>query len=99
HVQGPYQSSFNLSYVDSNGNVQPLPINMGAKSDGIFLSLYGTGFRSRTSLNGVAVTLIPGAALQSSGAYSPTYTPALYAGPQSEFPGLDQLNIQIPQSL
>ncbi len=99
HVQGPYQSSFNLSYVDSNGNVQPLPINMGAKGDGIFLALYGTGFRSRTSLNGVAVTLIPSALQQSIGAYSPTYTPALYAGPQNEYPGLDQLNIQIPQSL
>ncbi len=93
HVQGPNQSNFNWSYVDSSGNVQPLPINMGAKGDGIFLSLFGTGFRSRSSLNGVVVTLTP--AQQTIG----TYTPALYAGPQTEFSGLDQLNIQIPQSL
>jgi len=94
HVQGPYYSSFNVSYVDpTTGLAVPIPINMGAKGDGIFLSLYGTGFRSRTSLQGVAVTLTP---VQQAGG---TYTPALYAGPQTQYPGLDQLNIQIPQSL
>jgi uncharacterized protein (TIGR03437 family) len=41
----------------------------------------------------VVVTLKP--AQQTIG----TYTPALYAGPQTQFSGLDQLNIQIPQSL
>ena len=93
HVQGPFQSSFNVFYTDPLFGVQPLPINMGAKGDQIFLSLYGTGFRSRTSLNGVVVTLTP--SRQTVG----TYTPALYAGPQNQYPGLDQLNFQIPQSL
>jgi uncharacterized protein (TIGR03437 family) len=93
HVQGSYQSSFNVSYVDPvTGNVLPLPINMGAKGDGIFLSLYGTGFRARSSLDGVVVRIT--SAQQTLG----TYVPALYAGPQGTYFGLDQLNIQIPQS-
>jgi uncharacterized protein (TIGR03437 family) len=95
HVQGPYQSSFNVSYVDpTTGSVLPLPINMGAKSDGIFLSLYGTGFRNRSSLAGVVIELIP--ASQPSTAI---YAPGLYAGAQGSYFGLDQLNVQIPQSL
>ena len=93
HVQGPYQSSFNVSYTDPTFGVQPFPINMGAKGDQIYLSMYGTGFRSRTSLDGVVVTLTP--AQQVAG----TYTPTLFAGPQNQYPGLDQLNFQIPQSL
>ncbi len=95
HVQGLVQSSFNVSYVDpTTGDVLPLPINMGAKTDGIFLSLYCTGVRFRTSLSDISVSLTP-----VSNPTQPTFTPALYAGPQGSFLGLDQLNIQIPQSL
>jgi uncharacterized protein (TIGR03437 family) len=66
---------------------------MGAKGDLIYLSLYGTGFRNRADLTDVVATLT--VAGQSTGIYAP----ALYAGPQTQYPGLDQLNIQIPQSL
>jgi uncharacterized protein (TIGR03437 family) len=94
HVTGQFQSSFNVSYTDPvTGLVQPFPINMGAKTDGVFLSLYCTGVRNVSSLNGVNVILTPVSSTVG------TYTPALYAGPQNEYPGLDQINIQIPQSL
>jgi uncharacterized protein (TIGR03437 family) len=51
------------------------------------LSLFGTGIRNRTSLGNVGVT-INGIAV-----------PAQYAGPQSQFPGLDQVNVGLPLNL
>lgn len=87
HVSGIVQSGFNLSYVDSTGAVQPLPISLGTRLDLNYLVLYGTGFRNRNSLDAVSISV------------NGVYTPALYAGPQSQYPGLDQLNFQLPQSL
>jgi len=88
HVQGSQQFAFNLAFTDStSGQVIPVPINLGGKNDQVFLTLFGTGFRNRTSLEGVSVSV------------GGVYSPPLYAGPQTEFPGLDQLNVQIPQSL
>ncbi len=52
-----------------------------------YLILYGTGIRGRSSLSDVSVTI---------GGLPAT---VLYAGPQSTFPGLDQVNILIPQGL
>ncbi len=88
HVQGPYQYGFNVSYTDpTTGNAMPLPIDMGLKTDQVILTLYGTGMRYRNSLDDVNI-LIGG-----------QYSPAQYAGPQSQYPGLDQLNFQIPPAL
>lgn len=58
-------------------------------SDGapVYVTLYGTGIRNRDSLAHVSV-LLNGAAV-----------PALYAGSQPQFPGLDQVNFQLPASL
>ncbi len=87
-VSGINQSSFNVEYTDPvTGLVQPVPIYMGTRLDQVFLTLFGTGFRNRTSLDAVQVSV------------GGLYTPALYAGPQSQFSGLDQLNIQIPFAL
>jgi uncharacterized protein (TIGR03437 family) len=61
------------------------PIRFG--SDTLYLVLYGTGFRNRDSLNDVSCTL---------GSVS---LPTLYAGPQTQFPGLDQANVLLPSSL
>ena len=51
------------------------------------LNLYGTGIRGRSSLSGVTATVggVPVA--------------VLYAGAQSEYVGLDQVNITLPPSL
>ncbi len=62
-------------------------IDLGAPGDRVFLTLYATGLRNRTALENVSCTIggVP--------------APALYAGAQMDFVGLDQVNVQIPASL
>jgi uncharacterized protein (TIGR03437 family) len=65
----------------------PVPIKLDA-TDLVFLALYGTGIRNRASLSDVRVTI------------NSATVPVTYAGPQSQSPGLDQLNIgPLPLSL
>ena len=88
HVRGIQQSAFNIVFVDPNtGFVSPVPISLGLSTDQVYLMLFGTGIRNRSSLDQVNVTI------------GGVYTPAIYAGAQNQYPGLDQLNIQIPHSL
>jgi uncharacterized protein (TIGR03437 family) len=56
-------------------------------SDVVYLVLYGTGIRNRSSLAGVVCTI---------GGQPATVS---YAGTQSESPGLDQMNVQVPSGL
>jgi uncharacterized protein (TIGR03437 family) len=63
------------------------PIDLGPPSTSVYLELYGTGIRGRTGLSGVSVTL-GGIALQ-----------VTYAGAQSTYPGLDQINVLLDRSL
>ncbi len=65
----------------------PAPIDLGATSDQLFLILYGTGFRFRTSLSTVTAAI------------GGTNVDVLYAGPVDGLVGLDQSNIGIPRSL
>ncbi len=64
-----------------------VPIDLGAETDKVYVSLYGTGIRHRSTESAVAVTIggIP-ATVQ-------------YAGEQSQFAGLDQINILLPRAL
>ena len=64
-----------------------VPIDLGPSSSIVYLELYGTGIRGRSSLAGVSVTL-GGTALQ------PTY-----AGAQATYAGLDQVNVPLNRSL
>jgi uncharacterized protein (TIGR03437 family) len=64
---------------------QALPVDVSGAP--VFLTLYGTGIRNRSSLDNVLVT-INGISVQ-----------ALYAGPQPNFAGLDQINVQLPSAL
>ena len=57
------------------------------ESGAIYLVLYGTGIRNRSASAGV-VCMVNGTAV-----------PVEYAGAQSAFPGLDQVNLQLPASL
>ncbi len=92
-------SGFLLS-VDSNGSVgtQPLfscgsgscgtnPIDLGSAQNGAYLELFGTGFRNVSSQTAVTATVggIPAA--------------VTYAGAQNAYPGMDQINIQVPLQL
>ncbi len=62
------------------------PIALSANTT-VYLILYGTGIRNRSSLANVKAN-INGADV-----------PVLYAGPQSGYEGLDQVNLQLPLSL
>lgn len=53
----------------------------------VYVSLYGTGIRGRSSLGNVQVSI------------GSEPVPVLYAGIQSQFPGLDQVNVRLPGSL
>ena len=64
---------------------QPLPINVSGNP--VYLTLYGTGIRNRSSLDNVLVTI------------NGISVPALFAGPQPNFAGLDQINVQLPAAL
>ena len=65
----------------------PRPIDFGPESDQLFLILFGTGIRNRSSQFRVTVT-IGGVDCE-----------VLYAGAQGGFVGLDQLNLRLPRSL
>jgi uncharacterized protein (TIGR03437 family) len=77
-----------LSVIDAaSGLWRPVPIAIDAAAPA-YLSLYGTGIRNRPALAGVTATI---------GGQS---APILYAGPQSDLAGLDQINIgPLPASL
>ncbi len=64
---------------------QAVPVDLGTGS--VYLTLYTTGIRSRTSLDNVLVT-VNGVSVS-----------ALYAGAQPQFAGLDQINIPLPSAL
>jgi uncharacterized protein (TIGR03437 family) len=63
-----------------------IPIDLGIDTP-VYLSLFGTGIRNRSSLSNVAVTI------------NGINVPVLYAGPQSEFAGLDQVNVALTLNL
>jgi uncharacterized protein (TIGR03437 family) len=63
------------------------PIDLSSTSDEVFLILYGTGIRSRSSLASV-MARVGGAAVE-----------VLYAGAQGDFVGLDQINLRLPSAL
>jgi uncharacterized protein (TIGR03437 family) len=62
----------------------PAAIDLGQPGDQVFLLLFGTGIRGRSALD--AVTTVP---------FFEQFFEVLYAGPQSEYPGLDQVNLRI----
>jgi len=64
---------------------RPVPVDLGPPSDQVFLSLYGTGFRTATS----ATAKVGGVSVQVYG-----FTPVI------DFPGLDLINIgPLPRAL
>jgi len=77
-----------LAVFDPGTNsVVAVPIDLGPPEDEVFLVLYGTGMRFRSSLSGAQLT-VGGTALE-----------VLFLGSHSVFVGLDQLNARLPRSL
>ena len=70
------------------GEAVPVPIDLGVGTDQVYLNLYGTGIRGRGDLSAVSATV------------GGENVPVLYAGPQDDLAGLDQVNIgPLPSSL
>ncbi len=66
---------------------EPLPVRPGPPTDQVFLVLFATGARDRSSMGAVSVR-IGGVDCE-----------VLYVGPQGTYPGLDQINVRLPRSL
>ena len=81
----PWQYVFNAACLV--GSCQPVPLDLGAATEQVFLQLYGTGIRGRSSL--AAATAKIGGVDAS----------VEYAGPVSGMVGLDQVNLRVPRSL
>lgn len=64
-----------------------IPIDLSNQSDQVFLLLFGTGLRNRSALANVNAKL------------NGTAVEVLYAGPQGDYEGLDQVNLRLPQTL
>lgn len=62
------------------------PIDLDSSSN-VFLELFGTGIRGRSSLSNVSATV------------GGTAVVVLFAGAQGQFPGLDQVNLALPTTL
>ena len=67
---------------DAERNAVALPIDLGAASDQLVLALYGTGVRGANF------------SIQIGGVNAPV----TYAGPQGQYPGLDQVNVPLARS-
>jgi uncharacterized protein (TIGR03437 family) len=63
------------------------PLDLGAATDRLIVTLYGTGLRNISALSNARATVgaMPAA--------------LLYVGAQPQYPGLDQVNLEIPRSL
>jgi uncharacterized protein (TIGR03437 family) len=64
-----------------------VPIDLGPDTDTVFLVLYGSGIRFRSSLTALQAS-IGGVSAQVD-----------YAGSAPEYVGLDQINLRLPRSL
>jgi uncharacterized protein (TIGR03437 family) len=64
-----------------------IPINVGSDTEDVFLVLFGTGIRNRSSMSTVTAK-IGGVDVE-----------VLYAAEQGYFSGLDQVNVRLPRSL
>lgn len=74
-------------FDQSSGQFVPIPIDLGITADQVFLVLFGTGIRFRSSLSACSYNI-----------GGITGTP-LYAGLQGDFVGLDQINLPLSQNL
>lgn len=70
----------------AEGAVVAAPIDPGPEGDRVFLTVYGTGFRR----GGARTTTVRIGGVE---------TPVLFIGAQPDFPGLDQVNVELPRSL
>ncbi len=84
-ISGIQQSLLPVYQVGATNSVIALPVDLGPSTEEVYLEMYGTGFRSASS---ISVTV---------GGLS---VPVIYFGPAPGFAGEDQVNIgPLPRSL
>jgi phospholipase C len=81
------QTTQNLVQCDGSGNCTMVPVDFGNAGDQLYLVLFGSGIRYRSSLANTSIQI---------GHASPAVT---YAGAQGSFAGLDQVVAQLPATL
>ncbi|MBI1765799.1 MAG: hypothetical protein HYR56_30715 [Acidobacteria bacterium] len=88
-IKADNSQSFELiSRFDTAQNVYvPIPVDLGPETDRVFVLLFGTGIRLRSSLNAVQARIGEAPAEIN------------FAGPAGDLAGLDQVNARIPRSL
>ena len=84
-----FEATASFNRATSKYEYQPIIMNTGTSlvSDDVYLVLYGTGMRHRSSLQNVRVRI------------GGQEGEVLYVGDQFAYPGLDQVNVRLPQSL
>jgi uncharacterized protein (TIGR03437 family) len=75
------------SFDPAQNRFVAVPIDLGPATEQVFLVLFGTGIRFRSSLSSVTATM---GAMEAE---------VQYAGPQGPFFGLDQVNVRLPRAL
>ncbi len=76
-----------LRFDAAQNKIVAVPIDLGNSADQVFLIVFGSGIRFRSSPAAVTSTI------------GGTDAPIFFAGAQGEFVGLDQVNLLVPQSL
>lgn len=76
-----------VRFDSAQGKTVAVPIEFGAETDQLFLLLFGTGMRLRSSLSAVTSQI------------GGVNTEVLFVGEQGGFSGLDQVNLRLPSSL
>jgi uncharacterized protein (TIGR03437 family) len=71
----------------ANNKPVALPIDLGPTTDQVYLVLFGTGLRFRSTLSTVKATI------------GGVNAEVVYAGAQPDFVGLDQVNVLLPRTL
>ena len=74
-------------YDNAQSKFVAVPIDLSVPNEAVYLLLYGTGIRQRSTLANVKIQ-IDGIALQ-----------PIFAGAQGTYVGLDQINVLLPQTL
>jgi uncharacterized protein (TIGR03437 family) len=75
------------AYDAASQTFAPVPVDLGADAELVYLNLFGTGVRNRSAPAAVSAT-VGGVSVEVS-----------FAGAQGEFAGLDQINLLLPKSL
>lgn len=84
---GSQENDVAFQYDNVQAQFVPKPIDPGPETDQVILLMYGTGFQFRSSMDNVKVRI------------GGVDAEVLYAGPQNQYAGLDQLNVRLPHML